>query len=654
MVKKNHSRLAILVLLSFTLISFQNCTEFEANNFSSSTPVLNNSQNFAAAKLILQTNCSSCHGANSPDGSVVLTNEVDFVRAGWIIPQNPNSSKLITRLKNYPNKNGTQNMPRGSLVLSDTDYQTLFNWVLNIPADTANLNCGPNESIQEAKIKRLTKRQFENSMTNAFGNIFASTDFPNFRDDNPRIGLANNPDLLEMNEVNLLSLYDSSQLLSTKIIAQINGISNCISQGSGNTCFIDIINNYGRKLWRRPVETQEVNAIVAELTKIANAGLSRTAQGEFVLKAMILSANHLFRTEIGTIPANGVFQLSQYEIASLLSFAAWDSPPDDILLNLASQNRLHDSAILNQQVVRLTQNSKFINQLTGFIIDLLKIEDIHTIVKDSSFAITASERQALYTSAERSIFESYSATGTDLFTPFKMNRFYLNSQINRFIPGSANTQFAPMTLNTNERYGILSHPAFLTSIAGQVSSGIVRRGVFALEQLLCDHMPPPPANVTSDPMLPEGFNPETSSSRDVLTVTHSARSDCMGCHFKIDPAGFAFESFDTFGRFRTFEKGNIPINSSGILEGIDISPIIFDNSVGFLREIEQSPSFRTCITKKYFQYSTGFNGSGRAQQCENETYLNSVRSKPQELRSLLEALIELPSFTRRVPASTNR
>ncbi len=643
--KRTVRALISISLLTICLLPFQNCAKFKASDLSLE------SSSFTQVNKIIADNCLSCHTANSPQGSLALNTSAAFASSGWVIPQNPGSSKLITRLKNYPTKDGTQNMPPGSGTLSDEDYQTLYSWIQNMAINTGSLNCQPNESIQDPKLKRLTSQQFRNSMTSAFGSIFTSSQFPNFRDDNPRIGLQDNPNLLEINEVNFTSLYEASDSLADSIVANVSAWQNCISQSVGVTCFTNLINQYGRALWRRPVTSQELTSITEGLSDVSAAGISRSVQGDYVLKALILSPNHLFRTEVGQGTPQGIFQLTHHEVASLLSFAAWDSPPDATLQALADQGRLHDVSVLRQQVARLTADPRFNSKLTTFIIDLLKIEDIMTIQKDASFAITSTERQALYTSAQMSINQSYSAPSSDLFSPFRMNSFQLNSQTNRFISGPGSTQFASTSLNANERFGVLSHPAFLTSMAGQISTGIVRRGVFTLEQLLCEHLPPAPADVTSNPDLPPGFNPDTASSRQLLTITHSARTDCMGCHVKIDPAGFAFESFDTFGRFRTFERTNIPIDSSGILAGIDTSPITFNNSVDFLAEVEQSPRFKSCITKKFFEYSTGFNGEGRAVQCELDQFERGLRAKPETTTSLLESIVELPSFTRRRPAS---
>jgi len=644
---KANIRYLYLAFLTLLILPFQNCSRLDSRD---SQLQGSNSVAFIEAKRVLTENCLACHSVDSATGSVAHNSEIGFVESGWVMPQNPSASKLITRLKNYPINDGSQTMPSNSITLSQADYQALYNWVEGMSANVADLNCSSSESVHQAALKRLTKNQLTNSLSNAFGNIFAASDFPDLRDDNPRIGFADNPNLLEINEINLSTIYASTDLLVTKIISNTTSVQNCIAS-SNNTCFTALINQFGSLLWRRPLINQERAALTSGITSIAQSGMSRTAQVQFLLKAMIMSPNHLFRTEIGSSASNGIFSLTHYEVASFLSFSAWDAPPDAILLSLAAQNRLHDLSVLRAQVNRLAADQRYNQKLSQFIIDLLKIDDVRTIEKDSSFNITAAERSALYESAQMSIVQSYDHSSAGLLAPFGTEQFHLNSQTNRFINGGSGTELRSVSLNTNQRYGILSHPAFLTSMSGQISSGIVRRGVFTLEQLLCDHLPPAPADVTPDPNLPPGFDPATASAREILTVTHSSQSACIGCHVKIDPAGFAFESFDTFGRFRTVERGNIPIDASGVLRGIDPDPIIFSNSVGFLNELEGSPRFKACMNEKFFEYITGFSESNSAQNCEKENFKRNLSEKPESKRSLLESLIELTSFTQRKPAA---
>lgn len=649
---KSNTRYLSLAFLTLLILPFQNCGQLESKstNSTNSQSETSNSQGFIEAQKVLTENCLGCHSANSATGSVAHSSELGFVDSGWVTPQSPGASKLITRLKNYPIDDGSQTMPSGPATLSQAEYQTLYDWVENMSANVADLNCSSSESVHQAALKRLTKNQLTNSLSNAFGNIFAASDFPDLRDDNPRIGFADNPNLLEINEINLNSIYESADLLAAKVIANTTSVQNCIT-ASNTTCFTPLINQFGQSLWRRPLTTPEHTALTSGITNIAQSGLSRAAQMRFLLKAMIMSPNHLFRTETGSTASNGIFNLTHYEVASFLSFSAWDSPPDAILLGLAAQNRLHDLSVLRAQVNRLATDQRYNQKLSQFIIDLLKIEDVRTIEKDSSFNLTTAERSALYNSAAMSIEYSYDSSSASLLAPFGIEQFHLNSQTNRFINGGSGVELRPISLNTSQRYGILSHPAFLTSMSGQISSGIVRRGVFTLEQLFCDHLPPAPADVTPDPNLPVGFDPATASARDILTVTHSSQAACIGCHVKIDPAGFAFESFDNLGRFRTFERGNIPIDASGVLRGIDPDPISFSNSVGFLNELEESPRFKACMNEKFFEYITGFSESNSAQNCEKENFQRNLSEKTENKRSLLESLVELTSFTRRRPAA---
>jgi hypothetical protein len=236
---------------------------------------------------------------------------------------------------------------------------------------------------------------------------------------------------------------------------------------------------------------------------------------------------------------------------------------------------------------------------------------------------------------------------------FAQQPFYINSTNARFF----NTPTTGLTTNltsinpsTAQRHGMLSHPAFLTSIAGQLSSGIVKRGVFTLEQLLCYHLPPAPANVTPDPNLPAGFDPNLLTTREELRITHSSQSSCIGCHQSIDPAGFGFENFNALGVYRTTEKNNLTINSSGTIAGIVSQPINFNNSVDFFRKLESSPDFQKCIKKKYFKYLSGQSAQSGAGQCEFENFERNARAKSPSVGSTVESFVELESFIRRRPA----
>lgn len=543
----------------------------------------------------------------------------------------------------------------GALMLSfqNCSFSKGFEAMKDSEINYASKACLAQNTLLKPQLKRLTLIQFKNSLTSTFGDIFLESQFPNFNDSNPRIGLSNDPNILRINEVNFQSVYTSSRSLVSSILTQNVKVKACL-QATDDSCIQQIITDFGLKLFRRPLSSLELADMQTGLTELVKENASQTIKVEFVLLGMILSPNHLFRTELGAPGVqNQALVLSDYEIASALSFAVWDYPPDDILLKLAAENGLHETKVLKVQIQRMLKDPRSKMKMVGFLTDVLKIDGVTSALKDPSFNLTNSDRSELLKSAQLSLSETYDDPSTDIMAPFYSTNFYVNTQTARYF----NLDGAPFSatpirsvVDANQRFGILSHPAFLTSISGEIGSGIVKRGVFTIEQLLCHELPAPPANVQPVSSLPQGFDPSLASSRELLTISHSGQQSCMGCHKTIDPVGFAFENYNPIGQYRLFEKDSVKIDSSGTISGLTAQPLTFANSVDFYKLLAQSKELKQCMTKKYFHYISGQSAQESSNQCEFNSFQARTSTRGETVQGLLETMIELESFTKRSPA----
>ncbi|WP_413288390.1 DUF1588 domain-containing protein [Bdellovibrio sp. HCB337] len=593
-----------------------------SRNFERIAPILD-------GKVLYANNCASCHG--------VLASSTKLNRTAL---------QITNAIATIPNM--------GAIKLSVEQVSAVAQALASAPVITP-MACADTTKILAPQMKRLTIPQFANSVRNAFGNIFQDSQFPNMNDANPRIGLGSDPDHLKIDEVNINALYDSVNSLVTTISAQNATVSACVA-GTSTTCHESVMTTMGLKLWRRPLTTANIATFNTGLTAITNAGGSRKNRMDFILKGLIMAPEHMYRSEIGssTTPQTAVFSLTQYEIASLLAFTVWDSPPDDTLLEAARTNALGTKAAIKSQLTRMASNPLFAKKMASFAVDVLKIEDIKTIVKDAAFGMTAADRTALYTSARTTLESNYASTTSDLMAPFSAQQFHTNNLTARYF-GVGTTgltaNFTAFNADPAQRFGMLSHPAFLTSMSGQVSSGIVRRGVYTLEQLLCNHIGAPPADVMGVKNLPADWDPTKVTSRQELIVTHSSQAVCSSCHSKIDPAGFGFENYNNFGQFRLFEKGNIPIDASGNLVGASVDTLSFNDSVGYLKALANSPTLRQCMQKRYFKYASGESHETTAGQCEFNNFEYQISQKGNSIQALVESYIELQSFSTRKPAS---
>ncbi len=153
-------------------------------------------------------------------------------------------------------------------------------------------------------------------------------------------------------------------------------------------------------------------------------------------------------------------------------------------------------------------------------------------------------------------------------------------------------------LGDPKRGGLLRTAAFLTVNAEAGHNSPVRRGKWVLERLLCDPPPPPPANVP-------GFEPKTGveegSLRDQLEAFFEGREVCAGCHDAMNPIGFAFEHYDSLGRFRETDNG-FEIDTSGTLYGSGAS---FDGVDELISAVIEDDRFASCMVEKVFAYALG-------------------------------------------------
>ncbi len=490
------------------------------------------------------------------------------------------------------------------------------------------------------QLRRLTQVQYKNTIEAAFGAV-PEGDLPNFSDDNPTIGLANDPSKLRITAVSIDSVYASAQAIANHATTRSAPVADCVA-ASGNGCFEGVIDEMARALWRRPVAAEEKQDLMDGLRAVIESGGTRLQQMEFLLQAMLMSPNTLYRTELGS----GGDALLPYEIASLLSYAFWDSPPDAALMAKADTGEIMDPGVRLAEVRRMIQDPRFADTLASFFWDYLKLEDIYSVPKDTRFGLDAAAREALATSARATLVSKFRSVDSGFMDVFRGQDFQVNAGSAPFFGISEeglSGESVAMTMGDGEREGLLSHPAFLAVHAGQASTSIVKRGVFALEQLLGFQLPEPPEDIMGvDPDdLPE-FDPETTSSRELLQLTHSGQPRCAGCHQFIDPAGFGFENFDAVGRFRTTEKENVSIDASGEVTIAEES-IRFQDGPDYFKALADSATMRKTVLKNYYAYVLGQVGNG----CEVERLSERVEALNDTAGGLAESIAELEGFVRR-------
>ena len=324
---------------------------------------------------------------------------------------------------------------------------------------------------------------------------------------------------------------------------------------------------------------------------------------EFALRGILASAKFVFRGERD--PANlapgTVYRISDLELASRLSFFLWSTIPDDELLRVASEGRLKDPAVLDQQVRRMLADPKSQALVSNFAGQWLYLRNLKSTAPDQGEFPDFDDnlRQAFKRETEL-FFESVIREDRNVLDLLTADYTFVNERLARHygIPNVYGSRFRRVTLTDAARRGLLGKGSILlvTSHAGRTSP--VVRGKWILDNLLGTPPPPPPPDV---PALEEKRNPaEPHSVRDRLEQ-HRANPACAGCHQMMDPLGFALENFDAVGAWRTRDEG-VPIDASGqLVDGTKV-----DGVVSLRQAILKRPEmFVGTLTEKLLVYALG-------------------------------------------------
>ncbi len=329
---------------------------------------------------------------------------------------------------------------------------------------------------------------------------------------------------------------------------------------SGAACVQKIIANLATHAYRRPVTTQETAAI-AHFVDFARSQGQSVEQGiQLAIQAILVSPNFLFKIENGTVAAHPV---SDYELASRLSYFLWSSMPDDELFALAAQGKLHTAAVLDAQLKRMLADSRSSALASNFAGQWLETRNLDVVKPDpQKFPEWNSDlRDAM--KAETRMFFEYVLRENRPITDFLNARYtFLNERLAKFydIPDVKGPEFRRVDLTTDQRGGVLGQAAVLTVSSYPTRSSVVLRGKFILDNILGSPVPPPPPDV---PPIDDATVGKTASLRQQMEK-HRADPACATCHNKMDPLGFGLENYSAIGKWRT-KDGDFPVDSTGTL-----------------------------------------------------------------------------------------
>lgn len=353
-----------------------------------------------------------------------------------------------------------------------------------------------------------------------------------------------------------------------------------------------IVGRFAERAFRRPVSAEETERLLAIYHQASAEGLTFEESVRYALKGVLISPHFLFRIEQpptgndaernerrGLTPPLGKdpVRISDFELATRLSYFLWGTLPDERLTQLAQENRLREPETLKGEVKRMLADDRAHRFIDDFARQWLHLDELdHALPSEEFFPeFTAKARASMRTeilmflrnlvAENRSVLDlidsDYSFTNRDLTFIYRY--------------GGHQNEFQRVAIDKRrnpERGGLLGMGGILAMTSHVARNSPTRRGQWVLSVLAGTPVPPPPDNVE---LIEEGADKnEAKTFREQLAIHADESSTCAGCHKRMDPLGFALDQFNPIGKFER-ERGGEPIDASGTLpDGREVNGIV--------------------------------------------------------------------------------
>jgi len=411
-----------------------------------------------------------------------------------------------------------------------------------------------------------------------------------------------------------------------------------------DSCTREILRRFVTRAYRRPVTGEELERLVELAAGVRSDGESFERGIQLALQAVLVSPHFLFRIETDREPENPavVHEISEYELATRLSYFLWSSLPDEELFALADRGELRQGETLARQVRRMLADPKSRALVDNFASQWLQFRNLDQFSPDPKQFPDFDEalRQAMRTETEM-FFTTILREDRSILEFLDADYTFVNERLARHygIADVRGDEFQRVNIDANQRGGILAHGSILAITSNPTRTSPVKRGKWVLDNLLGAPPPPPPPGV--EELSDESEAALTGTLRQRMEQ-HRANPGCASCHRQMDPLGFGLENYDPIGAWRTRE-GKFPIDSSGTLPSGESF-----NGPRELRAIliGRKTEFTRCLTEKLLTYALG-RGLEYYDRCAVDRIVEAVARNDYHMSALIEGIVASDPFQKR-------
>jgi hypothetical protein len=411
---------------------------------------------------------------------------------------------------------------------------------------------------------------------------------------------------------------------------------------SADECAREIFNRFASRAYRRPATDDEVNRLMKLFAMTQEDGELFERGIQLGVQAVLVSPSFLFRVEQepGPQDPDGIRTLTEYELATRLSYFLWSSMPDSELFALAYKGKLREN--LDDQVRRMLKDPKADALVENFAGQWLELRALEITSPDPKQFPSWNQELREAMRKESELFFAYIMREDRSIVEFlDADYTFVNERLAKHygLEGISGSQFQKVSVPADQRGGLLGHASILTVTSNPNRTSPVKRGKWVLENLLAAPPPPAPPNV---PQLEEGRRRgERASLRQRLEL-HRSNPSCAACHRLLDPLGFGLENYDAIGAWRTMD-GRFAIDPAGELPNGDKFEGVQD-----LRAVlrKREGDFRRCLAEKLMTYALG-RGMELDDECTLRSIANEMAQKEDKFSALVLAIVHSEQFQKR-------
>ena len=404
-----------------------------------------------------------------------------------------------------------------------------------------------------------------------------------------------------------------------------------------------LLAHLARHVWRRPPSDTEVRRLARLTAGDELAGATLEEELQLALEALLASPNFLYRVELDPPPsrATPVRPLTDWELATRLSYFLWSAPPDEELYARCERGELQNDTVLGAEVERMLDDPRSRALADHFATQWLQVRGLAEATPDPErFPDFDAELRAAMHTETVLFFDALLRDRRSAWELVDGDWTFANERLARHygLDGVEGSAMRRVSLADTPRRGVLGHGSVLLSTSDPTRTSPVKRGKWVLDALVGAPPPAPPPGADSIDDSPEAR--AAASLRERLEL-HRTDPNCAVCHARMDPLGFGLENYDGTGAWRDAEEGHA-IDASGELP----DGRRFDGPLGLSRLLRDDGRFARTLCEKLLAYALG-RGLVRGDRRTVEWVLARAGGDEPVLRELVRAICMSDAFRTR-------